>query len=120
MTPQETTILLGFIQGLDNRFVPDQKSISAWMNVLPSDITLDQAMGYVKEHYLEHDRSVMPANIVGRHRVFNGPPAPAQKPGPSHDCLEGWILLLEDRDGKTVEVAAKCPQCTNPSSRLKS
>lgn len=119
MTPQETTVLLGFIQGIDNRFVPDQKSVSAWMNVLPGDIALDQAMHYVREHYLEYDKPVMPAHIVGRHRIFHNPPA-VPKPEPTHDCLDGWVLLFEDRDGKTVEVAARCSQCTNPSSRLKS
>lgn len=118
MTPQETTILLGFIQGVDNRFVPDQKTVSAWMNVLPPDLELQNAIRYAREHYTESDKSIMPAHIVGLHRLALRAERETRTTNvvePEHDCMGGYVLVEEERDGRTITAAAKCQICaTSP------
>lgn len=120
MTPNEITVLLGYAKGLDPLIAVDDLSISAWCNVLPDEITLNEAQRYVREHYQDTDKVLKPAHIVGRHRMFHSPPVPERKPEPTHDCMDGWILTFEERNGMSMEVAAKCPQCTSGSSRLQS
>ncbi len=120
MTPQETTILLGFIQGLDNRFVPDQKSVSAWMNVLPPDLELQDAIGYARHHYTESDKGIMPAHIVGLHRMAVRAEREARgshTAEPTHDCMDGFVLVEEERDGRTITAAARCQLCAESQRR---
>lgn len=111
MTFDETTVLLGFINSLDKRVAFDETSISAWCNVLGPYIGLEQAMEYVREHYRETDRAVLPSHIVGKHRMNT---TPVRKViSSNHECLNGYVLVEETRsDGMIYEAVAKCPQCT--------
>lgn len=119
MTYDETTILIGFINGLDKRVAFTDEAVSAWCNVLGPDMPLEDAMEYVREHYMEADRTVMPAHIVGRHRMakrskFESLP----KPEPTHDCLDGYVIITEVTDkGYAYEAASPCPQCTKPQQQ---
>ena len=110
MTYDETTILLGFINGLDRRVAMSEQSISAWSNVLPESISLHDAMKFVREHYQETDKAVLPANIVSRHRMA-ATPEEVVKPEPTHDCIDGFVLVEEERNGQTITAAARCEQC---------
>ena len=116
MTFDETTILIGFISGLDKRVAFTDEAVSAWCNVLGPDIRLDDAMRYVREHYLQSDRTIMPAHIVGLHRMARRAELEsAPKPEPSHDCLGGFILVEEQTSsGQRYTAAAPCPECTKP------
>lgn len=115
MTADETTVLLGFIQGIDKRVGMDQRSTSAWMNVLPVEMVLADAMRYVREHYQESDRAVLPANLVARHRIEH---QPERKPKViiGHDCFDGYVLVEESRNGYTYLAAAPCPECVRRTS----
>lgn len=114
MTFDETTVLLAFIHGIDKQFVFNEQAISAWANVLGPTITLEDAMQFAKDHYLESDRRIMPAHIVGRHRIARRAQAiDTPKPEPTHDCMDGWILVEEQTPlGHTYSAASPCPQCT--------
>jgi hypothetical protein len=110
VTSDETTVLLGFIQGIDRRIILDERAVSSWRNVLPEDMTLEEAMGFVRDHYREHEKSVLPAHLVGRHRISkSGDKQPL--PVMDHECEGGYILIEEERNGQTIIAAAKCPQC---------
>jgi hypothetical protein len=101
----ETAVFLGFIKGLDQRIHVDELSTSSWNNVLPPDITLQQAMGYAKEHYLEQDRTIMPAHVAGRfYAEHRSRYITAAVRGENCDCINGWELVEEN--GHTA--ARKC------------
>lgn len=110
MTADETTVLLGFIQGIDRRTSMDERAISAWMNVLPKDMTLNEAMSYVREHYLEQERMVLPAHLVAKHRLRTKPIQPPVVT--DHECLNGYVLVEQTSTfGFTHMAAAPCPKC---------
>jgi hypothetical protein len=114
MNYDDTTILLGFINGLDKRVAFDQTSISAWTNVLGPDIELEQAMEYVRQHYRETDRAVLPAHVVGRHRM-NHTPVRDVVISRDHDCMNGYVIITEvTGKGHAYEAVSPCPQCTKP------
>jgi len=110
MTNDETTVLLGFIQGIDRRVVLDERSIAAWRNVLPEEMTLEEAMGFVRDHYRQEEKSVLPAHLVGRYRISKTQEAQSVTVM-DHDCESGYILIEEERNGQMVTAAARCPQC---------
>lgn len=114
MTFDEALILLIFANSLDARVNCSDEAASAWTNVLGPAIALEDAMRYVREHYLESDRTVMPAHIVGRHRIARRAEIEsAPKPEPTHDCMDGYILIEQQTStGQTYTAAAPCPQCT--------
>jgi len=120
MTYDEATVLIGFINGIDKRVVFEETTISAWANVLGPNIGLDDAMRYVREHYQSEDRAVLPAHIVGRHRIALRSLEPAPKLERSHDCQDGWVMVVEERNGREYSAASRCPQCQPNSVRLKS
>ena len=114
MTPEQMTVLLGFIEGIDKRIVLNERTVSAWSNVLPKSITLQDAMQYVREHYLEHDKAVLPAHVVGRHRMYHTPVRDVVI-SRDHDCMNGYIIITElTEKGHAYEAASPCPQCTKP------
>ncbi len=115
MNSDEITLLLGFAKGMDPQIAVDDLSISAWSNVLPEQITLHDAMRFVREHYQESDKVLKPAHVVGRYRMWSTP-ASIVKAEPSHDCMDGFVLVEEERDGQTITAAARCQICT-PSQR---
>lgn len=110
MNADETTVLLGFIQGIDRRVGMDERSVSAWMNVLPPELTLSEAMAYVREHYQESDRAMLPAHLVARHRM-NREPRPQPTNPKDHGCFSGYVLVEETRNGIEYLAAAPCPKC---------
>lgn len=119
MTNDETTVLLGFIQGVDRRIVLDERSIAAWMNVLPQEMDLETAMRCVREHYLESDKCVLPAHIVGRYRA-NMPRNEVRIVEPNHDCHKGFIYVTEvDSFGREYEAVTKCPLCQRKSDTMR-
>jgi hypothetical protein len=114
MTYDETTILIGFINGLDKRVAFTDEAVSAWCNVLGPGIPLDKAMEYVRQHYLEFDRTVMPAHIVGRYRM-NHTPVREIVISRDHDCMNGYVIITEVTEkGHAYEAVSPCPQCTKP------
>lgn len=98
MNFDETAVFLGFIKGLDTRVTVDELSTSSWNNVLPPEITLTQAISYAREHYLENDRTIMPAHVAGRFyatlrdRYIQVAPAPSPECG----CVDGWEIVEEN------------------------
>lgn len=116
MTYDEATILIGFINGLDRRVVMNEQTISAWANVLPAVISLHDAMNFVRDHYQETDRAVLPAHIVGRHRISTSP-IQAAKSEPTHDCMDGFVLVEEERNGRMITAAARCHICAESQRR---
>ena len=98
MTFDETTVFLGFIKGLDYRIVIDDLSISSWFNVLPPELQLDDAIIYAREHYLENERSIMPAHVAGRHYSALRSTYASEKPAPEPvcGCINGWEIIEED------------------------
>ena len=116
MNSDEITLLLGFAKGMDPQIAVDDLSISAWMNVLPEQITLHDAMRFVREHYQETDKVLKPAHVVGRHRMWSTP-APIVKAEPTHDCIDGYVLVEEERNGQTYTAAARCELCAKSPRR---
>lgn len=104
MNFDETAVFLGFLKGLDYRINVDELSTSSWVNVLPPEISLQQAMNYAKEHYLEHDRTIMPAHVSGR--FYSEQRSKYIKPVviTNCECINGWEIIEEN--GHTA--ARKC------------
>ena len=104
MNLDETTVFLGFLRGLDTHIRVDEISTSSWANVLPPEITLDQAIGYAKQHYLEHDRTIMPAHVAGRYYAQNRAVYASVPVVVDCGCVDGWEIVEEN--GHTA--ARKC------------
>ena len=114
MTQDEVIMLLGLAKGMDPLIAIDELSVSAWMNVLPKEIMLNDAMRYVREHYQDTDKILKPAHVVGRHRMAHTP-VPAPKVESDHDCMNGYIIITEVTEkGHAYEAVTPCPQCTKP------
>lgn len=98
MTFDETTVFLGFVKGLDYRITIDDLTVSSWFNVLPPELQLDQAILYAREHYLEHDRAIMPAHIAGRHysSLRGTYAADTSNSRPDCGCIDGWEIITEN------------------------
>lgn len=96
MTYDETAVFLGYLKGLDYRINVDQLSTSSWSNVLPPEITLQQAMQYAKEHYLEHDRTIMPAHVAGRYYENRRSHYTKTVVVTNCECINGWEIIEED------------------------
>ena len=96
MTFDETTVLLGYLRGLDYRITVDEISTSSWANVLPPEITLDQAISYARQHYLEPDRTIMPAHVSGR--FYSEQRSKYTKPVvvTNCECINGWEIIEEN------------------------
>jgi hypothetical protein len=114
MTFDEALVLLIFANSLDPRVNCSDEGASAWTNVLGPGIPLDKAMEYVRQHYLEFDRTVMPAHIVGRYRMNHAPVGDVVI-SRDHDCMNGYIIITEVTEkGHAYEAVSPCPQCTKP------
>lgn len=97
MNYDETTVFLGFAKGLDYRIQVDDLSISSWHNILPPELTLDNAIVYAREHYLDSDRTMMPAHIASRHyATLRSTYTPEPKPPSECECVDGWELITEN------------------------
>jgi hypothetical protein len=114
MTQDEVIMLLGLAKGMDPLIAIDELSVGAWMNVLPKEITLNDAMRYVREHYQDTDKILKPAHVVGRHRM-NTTPVRDVVISRDHDCMNGYIIITQVTEkGHAYEAASPCPQCTKP------
>jgi hypothetical protein len=98
MTFDETTVFLGFAKGLDYRITIDDLTVSSWFNVLAPELTLDQAIMYAREHYLENDRTMMPAHIAGRYYSSLRSTYAADNTSTEDDCgcISGWEIITEN------------------------
>jgi len=118
MTLNEATILLIFANSMDARVNCSDEAASAWSNVLPESLGLEEAMNFVRQHYLTEEKAVLPAHIVGLHRIARRSEIEvAPKPEPTHDCMDGFVLVEEERGGRTITAAARCQICTSSPRR---
>lgn len=123
MTPQETALLLAYIQAADPRFQADEATLAVWANCLPDDITYQQALHHATHHYQTSDRTILPVHVISPHlaqqrdtnttleqeRVANLP---------EHECHQGWIFVTETRERYgTYEAVTPCPTC-QPGRKL--
>lgn len=124
MTPQETALLLAYIQAADPRFQADEATLAVWTNCLPDNITYQQALHYATHHYQTSDRTILPVHIntpyyqqernqhatLEEQRIANLP---------EHDCTNGWIYVTETRERYgTYEAVTPCPTC-QPGRKLR-
>lgn len=63
MSPQDVAKLLTAIAAVDDRLDPDEARVTAWANILDSDMTYEFAIGLVKKHYGNSTKVMMPADL---------------------------------------------------------
>lgn len=123
MTPQETALLLAYIQAADPRFQADEATLAVWTNCLPDDITYQQALQHATHHYQTSDRTILPVHINNphyqqKHAEENDRKLELLATLPEHDCHNGWIYITEHhpRYGQ-IEAVKPCPTC-QPGRKL--
>lgn len=62
MTPQEAAIVLAKCSAFDNR-QPSQAAATAWGEAIDEDVTLQDALAIVRDHYANSRDWIMPADI---------------------------------------------------------
>ncbi|WP_276670261.1 hypothetical protein [Schaalia cardiffensis] len=62
MTPQEAAIVLAKCSAFDNR-QPSQAAATAWGETIDEDVTLQDALTIVRDHYANSRDWIMPADI---------------------------------------------------------
>ena len=111
MVRDEVIVLLGFMNGIDGRVPVNELSVSSWYNVLPKSMTLEEGMECARRHYLNTEKTALPAHIVGIYRMMKDqePSKPVVK---DHDCMNGWIAVkVWDHANSFYDAVAPCKAC---------
>lgn len=100
MTPQETALLLAYIQAADPRFQADEATLAVWTNCLPHHLTYQQALKHATHHYQTSDRTILPVHIITPHLAEHHTAIITKQTEwinqlPEHDCQQGWVYVTE-------------------------